>query len=117
MDDFELDGRSIENPVFCSHRRGRNWAAVVSGKNAANAQRNFLKAVGRTVDLSQVAVGDVVEFGGDYISSGGIRRPNRCWWLIVKISDEVVSVDPFESLAAAMRAARAKPVEEGRIDG
>lgn len=117
MDTFELDGRSIENPVFCSHRRGRNWAAIVSGKNAANAERFFLKARGPIIDLSPVAVGCVVEFGGDYISSGGTRRPNRCWWLIVDISDEAISVEPFQSLAAAIRAARASRAEEGLNDG
>ena len=46
MTTIELDGRSVENPAYCNHRRGRNWGAIVRGKNAANCERSFLRAVG-----------------------------------------------------------------------
>jgi hypothetical protein len=106
METFELDGRSIENPVFCAHRRAKNRTAIMVGKNAANAQRTFLPTHGRIVDLSKVMPGDLLEFAGDSISASGIRRSNRTWWLVRDINDNEMTVDVFETLASAMGDAR-----------
>lgn len=106
MDVYELEGCSIESPVFCNHRRGKNWAAIMTGKNAANAQRSFLLMKGNIVDLSEVKPGNVVEFGGDYVTSSGRRQPDRQWWVVHVVSDESITVEAAETLAAAIRAAR-----------
>jgi hypothetical protein len=107
MKTIELDGRSIENPAYCNHRRGRNWAAVMRGKNAANCDREFLRAKGDIVDLEAVKAGDVIEFGGDYISGSGRRQPDRRWWHIHDIDDDTMTYEPHPSLAKALKAARA----------
>lgn len=78
----------------------------MTGKNAANVQRAFLAMSGNIVDLSKVEPGNVVEFGGDYISSSGRRHPNRQWWIVYDISDELVTIESTETLAAALKAAR-----------
>lgn len=103
---IELDGRSVDNPVYCNHRRGRNWAAVVKGKNAANCERQFLRAKGEIIDLEGVRPGDVIEFGGDYVTSSGNRRPDRRWWFVQEINDDVMTYEAHPTLAKAMKAAR-----------
>ncbi len=106
MKTIELDGRSIENPAYCNHKRGRNWAAIMRGKNAANCDRVFLRAKGEIVDLEAVQAGDVVEFGGDYISGSGRRQPDRRWWHVHAIEDDALTYESHESLAKALKAAR-----------
>ncbi|MBN9054543.1 MAG: hypothetical protein J0H80_12375 [Rhizobiales bacterium] len=106
MTTIELDGRSVENPAYCNHRRGRNWAAIMRGRNAANCERAFLKAVGEVVDLEPVQPGDVLEFGGDYVTGGGRRHPDRRWWHVQDITDDTMTYEPHETLAKALRSAR-----------
>lgn len=106
-----LDGRSISNPAYESHKRGRNWAAVVSGKNAANFERRFLSTRGETVDLEPVRAGDVLEFGGDYITGGGRRVPDRRWFHVHQIDDELIKFVRYPTMAKALKAARTTPPE------
>ncbi len=116
MKTIELDGRSIRNPAYCSHKRGRNWAAIMRGKNAANCERDFLNAKGDIVDLDPVEVGDVVEFGGDYITSTGRREPDRRWWHIRAITDDAMNYESHPTLAKALRAARELAARVGSPD-
>jgi len=106
MKTIELDGRSVENPAYCNHRRGRNWAAIMRGKNAANCERTFLRAVGEVVDLESVQPGDVLEFGGDYVTGSGRRQPDRGWWHVQNITDDAMTYESYETLAKALRSAR-----------
>jgi hypothetical protein len=105
---IEMDGSSIESPRWCNHKRGSNWAAKLDGPNAARMERQYLPRRGRTVDLSMVSAGDVVELAGDYTSSGGRREPNREYWHVVEIdhaTDRLV-IDEYATPAKAIRAAR-----------
>jgi len=108
----ELDGRSISNPAYESHKRGRNWAAIVSGKNAANFARSYLKTRRETVDLEPVKAGDVLEFGGDYMTCAGRRVPDRRWFHVHHIDDELVKFVRYPTMAKALKAARTAPPEE-----
>jgi len=110
MKTIELDGRSVENPAYCNHRRGRNWGAIVRGKNAANCERSFLRAVGEVVDLESVQVGDVLEFGGDYVTRSGRRQPDRRWWHVQYITDDELTYESHETLAKALRSARQQSI-------
>jgi hypothetical protein len=38
---IELEGFGLESPVYSNHKRSKNWGAIVTGKNAANAERSF----------------------------------------------------------------------------
>ena len=103
---IELDGDSFENPIFCSHKRGRNWVAVLTGKNAANMSKRFLKSRGETVDVESVRIGDVLEVAGDYTTSGGRFDPNRRYWRVTAKSEDEMSVEVHPSAAKAIKAAR-----------
>lgn len=107
----ELDGGSFENPAYVHHKRGKNWAAILTGKNAANMQRQFLKSHGATVDIDGLPVGTVLEVGGDYITSGGNRQPDRRYWRIIELTDEQMTVENHPSAAKALKAARVAAVE------
>ncbi|WP_427024875.1 hypothetical protein ACP4J4_02740 [Aureimonas ureilytica] len=102
-----LDGGATENPAFVRHKRGRNWAAVLVGPNAARMERTFLAARGATVDLSDVRPGQVIEFGGDYVTSGGNRQYDRRYYLVLATdgADEM-TVERHDTAAQALRAAR-----------
>ena len=102
-----LDGGAMENPAYVSHKRGRNWSAVLSGPNAARMERRFLPARGATVDLSDVRPGQVVEFGGDYVTSGGNKHYDRRYLLVLATdgADEM-TVERHDTAAQALRAAR-----------
>jgi hypothetical protein len=115
MKTIEHDGRSIENPAYCDHRRGRNWGEVMCGKIAANCDREFLSAKGNIVDLEAVKVGDVIDFGGDYVSGSGRRHPDRLWWHVHDI-DEAMKYAPHASLANVLKAARAAPTTSTKLE-
>ncbi|WP_062223281.1 hypothetical protein [Aureimonas sp. D3] len=102
-----LDGGAMENPAFVRHKRGRNWCAILSGPNAARMERTFLHTRGATVDLSDVRPGQVIEFGGDYVTSGGNRHYDRRYFLVLATdgADEM-TVERHDTAAQALRAAR-----------
>lgn len=102
----ELDGESFENPAYVSHKRGRNWAAVLTGKNAAQMQRSFLPCAGATVDIDGIPAGAALEIGGDYITSGGNRHYDRRYWRIVEVRDDSMTVEVYPTAARLLRAVR-----------
>lgn len=106
--DLPMDGGSIEAPVYCSHKRGSNWGAKLTGPNAARMERTYLPRRGRIVDLTTVKPGDVLEFGGDYTTGSGRRDPNREYWHVIKIDfdDDEIVYDEYPTPAKALRAAR-----------
>ncbi|WP_168990546.1 MULTISPECIES: hypothetical protein [Aureimonas] len=102
-----LDGGALENPAFVSHKRGRNWGAILTGPNAARMERRFLPARGATVDLSDVQPGQVIELGGDYVTSGGNRHYDRRYYLVLATDGvDQMTVERHSTAAQALRAAR-----------
>jgi hypothetical protein len=99
-----VDGESIENPVYESHKRGSNWAAICTGKNAANMDRDFLPQRGKIIDISRLTSGDVVEIAGDYTSSGGNKSNVRVPAVVLSISEDEMVLDVYSSVAKAMSA-------------
>ena len=71
-------------------------------------EREYLSRRGRIIDLTTVKAGDVLEFGGDYTTSGGRREPNRAYWRIMRIDfdADVVVYERYPTPAKALRAAR-----------
>ncbi|WP_026789806.1 hypothetical protein [Pleomorphomonas oryzae] len=106
--ELPMDGGSIRSFVYCSHKRGGNWAAVLSGPNAARMTRTYLSQRGRIVDLTTIKANDVIEFGGDYTTGSGRRIPDREYWHIISIDfdDDSVVFDQYPTPAKALRAAR-----------
>ncbi|GGE00410.1 hypothetical protein GCM10011390_19020 [Aureimonas endophytica] len=103
---LELDagaGRPLE---FETHKRGNNWTAVLTGKNAANMSREFRRYQNRHFDYSSLSVGDALEVGADYVTSGGNRKPCRYYVLAVHIDDDRFGFVLFDTAAQVMKAAR-----------
>jgi hypothetical protein len=103
---IKVEGEAIENPIFEGHKRGRNWVAVLTGKNAANMERRFLKSHGSTVDLTGVSIGSALEVGGDYISARGIRYPDRRYWRVTDLDEATMAVEVYASAAKLLKAVR-----------
>ena len=101
---------AFNNPIFENHKRGRNWAAEVTGKNAANCDKRFLKKRGAIIDLEGIAPGAVIEIAGDYTTARGGFRPDRRYWLVRSLSETEMKVEEWPSLAKAMKAAHAAKV-------
>jgi hypothetical protein len=106
MKTIGLDGDSFENPIFCGHKRGRNWVAKLTGKNAANMAKSFLESRGETVDVESVKVGDVLEVAGDYVTSSGRLDPNRHYWRVVEKSEDEMLVGAHPTAAKTLKSAR-----------
>ena len=71
-------GKVAEMPIFESHRRGRNWVAVLGVKDG-KVQRQFVDRSGRNFRLDQVPVGAVIEIGADYYTGSGRQEPRRLY--------------------------------------
>ena len=72
------EGALTECPIFSRNSGAKNWAAVVTRDRTApgGLARRFLnRAQGLYYNLTDVARGDVLEFGADYMS----RRHNRVY--------------------------------------
>ncbi len=78
----EYKDSAIENVVHDNHKRAKNWVAKVTPNRMAPGgyDRDFLRKNNRYVDASSVKAGDNLEFGGDYYSGGGNKRPNRRYY-------------------------------------
>ena len=105
--DIEISYDAIEAPIFCDHKRGNNWAAVVTGKNAANATKQFLGRAGEEYDVELVKKGDILEIAADYRTSGGNFHPERIFAVVVERTDVLMRLEKHGSLAKAIKAGHA----------
>ncbi|RLC87695.1 MAG: hypothetical protein DRJ03_05315 [Chloroflexi bacterium] len=71
-------GKVAEMPIFESHRRGRNWVAMLGVKDG-KVHRQFVDRSGRNFRLDQVPVGVVIEIGADYYTGSGRQEPRRLY--------------------------------------
>lgn len=106
IETVELDGDGLENPVYCGHQRGRNWGAILTGKNAAQMERHFLRQKENIIDLEPVAVGHVLEIAGDYFTCSGRRDPDRLYWRVIEKTEDEMKVEVYPTPAKALKAAR-----------
>lgn len=85
------DGALIYVPIFEAHKRGKNWLAIIKADPQAPGgyARTFQpNGRGRYYYLTgKLKPGDAIEFGADYISSGGRKTPNRWYGVVVNVSD------------------------------
>ncbi len=102
-------GAMLGVPVYEEHHRGKNWMAVINKNPKApnGLDRTFVeKGKGEYFYIvSNVKIGDVVEFGADYISSGGRRRTNRWYGVVIQIDDNMIVIDEHETANEAIEAA------------
>lgn len=90
-----------------SHHRGRNWVAFaeVEPSLPGGIKRTFFnRAAGKIAKViipDRLAVGDILEFGADYVSFGGRREPTRVYAVVLALSDTEMIVKPYDDLEEA----------------
>lgn len=76
----------VDAPVYCDHRRGKNWLARISIDPSApgGLAREFMPRArgGFRYIVRSLSPGDAVEFGADYYTSGGNRRADRAYGFV-----------------------------------
>lgn len=97
----------IDVLVHQPHHRGRNWVASVEIEPTlpGGLKRTFFPRasgkVAKAVIPERLAVGDILEFGADYVSFGGKREPTRVYAVVLALSDTELVVKPYENVADA----------------
>jgi len=99
-----IEDEIIDSPHYESHYRGRNWACKISGKNSVNFKRENLQRRGASVSVENVIIGDALEFGGDYISGGGSRTPDRGYYLVKEVLTDGIICESYETIAKLLKA-------------
>lgn len=103
------DGALASVPKGCweSHSRGKNWLAIIniSPSSPGGLARDFAtKAKGSSYYLVPTwQVGDAVEFGADYYSGGGRKRPTRWYGFVVRILPDRVILRETSTGKAAVK--------------
>lgn len=111
-----MNGAMLEAPVWETHERGSNWAAVigVDPTKPGGLSRTFVER-GRGVCLytvDQVTVFDPMEFAGDYFTYAGSKRMTRWYGVVSEKNTEGLTFIPCKSgieailLARSLREAR-----------
>jgi len=104
-------GALTDAPVYCSHRRGKNWMAVISKdpKGPGGLRRRFLaNARGQYYYMVEgLKVGDPVEFGADYYTSSGHRDPERWYGVVIELTADHIVIERYSTAVQAIEAAQA----------
>ena len=96
---IQIEDGTFENPERCTHRRGRNWVAIVERDKSqpGGLDRCFLaRAPAGRVHMAGLDPGMWLEFAGDYYSCGGSKRPNRKYCRIVEVTSGFLVVQDCE---------------------
>lgn len=101
-------GALLTVPVWEPHERGRNWFAKITRNplSAGAIERAFARrAKGEFYYIvpKDLAVGDAVEFGADYYTSGGFKNPKRWYGVVTLLTDEVMEVFACPTARKAFR--------------
>lgn len=118
-------GALLEVPIWEDHKRGKNWAAVIALSPTApgGLERKFLpRAHGDYYYvITDLRVGDPVEFGADYYTGGGNREPHRWYGVVTEITPEYVEIAQCKSGREAVQEAKrfreSKEKSQERNDG
>lgn len=102
------DGAMVQCPVYCIHKRGRNWLAVIhkDPKSPGGLGREFVpKARGRYYyPVDCLSAGDAVEFGADYYTGGGRPNRERRYGVVKAVGIDSISIVFFETGTQACNA-------------
>ena len=111
------DGALVTAPIYENHKRGKNWLAVIAADPTApgGLARTFAKSGrGRYLYLlTGLAEGQPVEFGADYYSGSGTKRPQRWYGVIDLITDTRLLLLAYPTAKQAIAAAKLR-AEVGR---
>ena len=97
----------FDAPYFCSHKRGRNWAAVVERDltESGGLRRTWLdRARGQGGWYRVPPKGAFIEIAADYFTSGGRRDRERHYFRVASVtSSEIVLFEVPLSLVPRSR--------------
>ena len=107
-DDFTIEnGALAQVPCWESHGRAKNWMAKISlnPNSPGGLDRDFAeKAKGDCFYiLPDLSPGDAVEFGADYYTSSGKKRPERWHGYVVRVLDDRIILHECKGGKAAVR--------------
>lgn len=113
------NGALLESPVYEEHSRGKNWLAVidVDAQMPGGLSRRFMPR-GRGecfYTIEQLTLHDAVEFGADYVTTYGNKKPLRWYGVVVALTDGYMLVEKCASGAKAViraKAARVSPEDK-----
>lgn len=94
-----IENGVIENINYESHKRGKNWVAIVAKNRSkpGGLERNFLDRVrGPYVRPNGITAGTFLEFAGDYYSCGGHRSEKRKYYKVLDVSETEIRMDSCE---------------------
>jgi hypothetical protein len=102
-----MNGGLLDPPVWCDHERARNWAAIVEADpmKPGGLQRFwFLRGMGifKYIVPKELGVHDVVEFGADYVTGGGWRKPERWIGIVTEVTSSGIVLEPCKNATHAL---------------
>jgi hypothetical protein len=112
-------GALLEVPCYESHSRGRNWAAVIciDPSSPGGIGRTFWKrARGEFYYLipADLRPPVPVEFGADYYTVSGRKKPHRVYGVILSISQGALTLQICQSAREAVE--RAEQLKVAQAD-
>lgn len=115
-----FQGYMEEVPIYERHRRGRNWLAKIEldPSSPGGLQREFMK-LGKGsyyYNVSDLEVGDPVEFGADYYSGGGRRSPERLYGVVTGKGSNWIEFEFVSNAKEAIKKAQELREVEGVSD-
>lgn len=96
MNKIMIEDGTIENPRHDTHRRAKNWVAIVERDKSqpGGLRRTFLeRAPAGRVHVAGISAGCWLEFAGDYYSASGRKQANRTYVRVHEISDTAMTIE------------------------
>jgi len=111
MKSYKIEmGAMVEVPIYENHKRGKNWAAVVTKdpKSPGGLNREFLKKAHLPYYyfVDDVNVGDVLEFGADYYTTSHHKSPNRLYAVVIAKTSSEIQLEEFTNVKDAFEYAQ-----------
>jgi hypothetical protein len=89
-------GALKEVPVYESHKRGKNWLAVIEKDPTApgGLKRSFQPSAKGEYHymINGLSRNDVVEFGADYYTSNGGKRTARWYGVVTDVTEDHIAI-------------------------
>jgi len=99
----------IDVLVHEPHKRGKNWVAIISvdptmpgGLSRVFFDRARAKGPAKYVVPERLLAGDVLEFGADYMTSFGKKKPNRVFAKVITVTADGIEVKPYKTVEEAI---------------
>lgn len=107
---FEIEQGYMQGVIIHQpHERGRNWCATIAKdpNGPSGLSRNFHK-LGKGSEngysSENICLGDALEWGADYYTGGGSKKPHRKYTLVTELTSEKIVMTEFATAARAIKA-------------